>query len=52
MDQIFAVKLLVEKYSVKGRKLFATFMVLEKAYDRFDRKGLWDTLERVWGGIV
>ncbi len=44
VDQIFAVKMLVEKYLEKDRKLFAAFMDLEKAYDRVDRKGLWDTL--------
>ncbi len=49
IDQIFAVKILVEKYYLeKDRKLFAAFMDLEKAYDRADRKGLWDTL-RVYG---
>ncbi len=48
MDQIFAVKILVKKYLEKDRKLFATFMDLEMAYDRVDRKGLWDTL-RVYG---
>ncbi len=32
----------------KDRKLFAAFMNLEKAYDRVDRKGLWDIL-RVYG---
>ncbi len=42
VDQIFAVKILVEKYYLeKDRKLFAAFMDLEKAYDRVDRKGLW-----------
>ncbi len=32
MDQIFAMKMLVEKYLEKDIKLFATFMDLEKAY--------------------
>ncbi len=32
------------KYIEKDRKLFAAFMALEKAYDRVDRKDLWDTL--------
>ncbi len=41
MDQIFAVKILVKKYLEWDRKLFASFMNLEKAYDRVDRKGLW-----------
>ncbi len=40
VDQIFAVKILVEKYQEKDRKLFAAFRVLEKAYDTVDRKGL------------
>ncbi len=48
MDQIFKVKILVEKYLEKDRKLFAALMDLEKAYNRVDRKGLWDTL-RVYG---
>ncbi len=48
VDQIFAVKILVEKYLEKDRKLSAAFMDLEKAYDRVDRKGLWDT-PRVYG---
>ncbi len=48
VDKIFAVKMLVEKYLEKDRKLFAAFMDLEKAYDRTDRKGVWDTL-RVYG---
>ncbi len=41
VDKIFAVKILVEKYLEKDRKLFAAFMDLEKAYGRIDRKGLW-----------
>ncbi len=51
VDQIFAVKILVEKYLVKDRKLFAAFMDSEKARDRVDRKGVWDTLECMgWEG--
>ncbi len=48
VDKIFALEILVEKYQEKDRKLFAAFMNLEKAYDRVDRKGLWDIL-RVYG---
>ncbi len=40
IDQIFAVKILVEKYLEKDRELFAAFMDLERAYDRVDRTGL------------
>ncbi len=36
-----------EKF-IEDRKLFAAFTDLEKAYDRVDWKGLWDTL-RVYG---
>ncbi len=50
INQIFAVKILVEKYLEKDRNLFAAFMDLEKDYDRVDRKSQWDTLESVWGG--
>ncbi len=50
MNQIFAVKILVEKYLEKDRKLFAAFMDLEKAYDRVDRKGLWETECMGWEG--
>ncbi len=44
----FCNEKLVEKYLEKDRKLFAAFMDLEKAYDRVDRKGLWEAL-RVYG---
>ncbi len=36
VDQIFAVKRLVEGYLGKDKKLYAAFMDLEKAYDRVD----------------
>ncbi len=48
IEQIFAVKILVENYLENDRKLFAAFMDLEKAYDRVDRKVLWDA-PRVYG---
>ncbi len=50
IDQVFAVKVLVEKYLWKDRKMFAAFMDLQKAYDRVDRKGLMGFSESVWGG--
>ncbi len=48
VDQIFAVRILVEKCKENNRKVFAAFMSLEMTYDRVDRKGQWDTL-RVYG---
>ncbi len=42
------MKILVEMYLEKDRKLFAVCMDLEKAYDRVERKCLWDT-QRVYG---
>ncbi len=36
IDQIFAMKRLVEEYLGKDKKLYAAFMDLEKAYDRVD----------------
>ncbi len=38
VDQIFAIKRLVEEYLGKDKKLYAAFMDLEKAYDRVDRE--------------
>ena len=40
MDQIFVTEMILEEYLGKGKKLNATFMDLEKAYDRFDREAL------------
>ncbi len=36
MDQIFCFRMVVEKMLAKGKKLYAAFMDLEKAYDRVD----------------
>lgn len=36
------LKMIVGKYLQKGRRLFAAFMELEEAYERVNRKGLWD----------
>ncbi len=38
VDQIFAMKILVEEYLGKEKKLYAAFMDLEKAYGRVDRE--------------
>ncbi len=40
VDQIFAMKCLVEEYLGKGKKMYAAFIDLEKAYDRVDREAL------------
>ena len=45
IDQIFTVKMMAEKYIGKRKKLYAAFMDLEKAYDRVDRRALWDVLK-------
>ena len=44
VDQIASMRLLVEKYLAKNRKLYAAFMDLEKAYDKVDWEGLWEVL--------
>lgn len=53
MDKLFALKIRVEKY-LEDKKLFVTFMDLEKAYEKIDRKGLWDALRiyRVGGHLL
>ncbi len=45
VDQIFAMKRLVEEYLGKDKKLYATFMDLEKAYERVNREALWSVLQ-------
>ncbi len=44
IDQIFAMKRLVQEYLGKEKKLSAAFIDLKKAYDRVDREALWSVL--------
>jgi len=48
VDQIFSLRMTVEKMLTKGKKVYAAFMDLEKAYDRIDWTALWDVL-KVYG---
>ena len=48
MDQVFVVRQVCEKYLANGKDVFLAFMDLEKAYDAFDRPGMWQML-RVCG---
>ena len=48
VDQIFTLRMTVEKMLTKGKKVYAAFMDLEKAYDRIDWGALWDVL-RIYG---
>ncbi len=36
------MKMLLEEYLEKDKNLYATFMGLEKAYDRVGREALWN----------
>ncbi len=45
VNQIFAIKMLVEEYLGMDRKLYAVFMNSEKAYDKVDREALWYVLK-------
>ena len=45
MDQVFALKMLIEKKLEKQKKLYVGFMDLEKAYDRVNREQLWRVLQ-------
>ena len=47
-DQIFTVRQLCDKLLAKGKDVYWAFMDLEKAYDRIDRKALWQVC-RIYG---
>ena len=44
VDQIFVVRQLCEKFLAKGKDVYVAFMDLEKAYDRVDRRALWQVV--------
>ncbi len=48
MDQIFSFRM-VEKILAKGKKLYAAFVDLEKAYNRVNWLALWEVLV-IWCG--
>lgn len=48
VDQIFALRNIMEKSLEVNKELFVAFMDLEKAYDRVDWKALWEVL-RTYG---
>lgn len=41
----FCTKKIVQKFLENYKKLFVSFMDLEQAFDRVDRKGLWDVFK-------
>ncbi len=45
LDQILLIKMLVEEYLGKDRKLHAAIMDLEKEYGRVEREPLWNVLK-------
>ena len=45
VDQVFALRSIVEKYLEKKREVYVAFMDLEKAYDRVDREAMWRVLQ-------
>ena len=44
VDQIFTLRMIVEKCLDVGKKVFAVFVDLEKAYDGVNRRELWQVL--------
>ena len=47
-DQIFSIRQVIEKCYERGKDIFASFVDMEKAFDRIPRSKLFETL-RVYG---
>ena len=45
IDQVFSLRQMSEKACEKGKQLYMCFVDLEKAYDRVDRKGVWEVMK-------
>ena len=45
-ENVFVIRQLSEKMLERGKKLYAAFLDLEKAYDRVWRAGLWEALKQ------
>ena len=45
VDQVFTLRMLMEKFGEKKRDLYVCFMDLEKVYDRVSRNKMWAVLE-------
>ena len=46
VENVFMVRQLAEKMLERGKRLYAAFLDLEKAYDRVWRAGLWEALKQ------
>ena len=44
VDQIFNMRMIIEKMLAKDKNVYAAFMDLEKAFDRVDWEAMWDVL--------
>ncbi len=46
MENVFVICQLVEKMQERGKRLYAAFLDLDKAYDRVWRTGLWEAMKQ------
>ena len=51
VDQIFTIKQIDEKAREKIRRVYVGFIDLQKAYDRVNKKALWQVLRMYEGGV-